>query len=504
MKKIDKILSFISISLLFVSIAMFIVAPEFGQFNFGLVSLTLIGTLALILRNRIALKLFVKTKLFKSIIINIINMTLMISILAIINFLVVKNDYYIDFTTNKLHTLSDQSKDALKLLSNDKIKVSLFAKRGTWNRYLNLLNLYRNENKSVELDVFDVEKEVALVNLYKVNENGTIVIEYKNKTYKTIATNELAVTNLLLKILNPIKKKVYYSVGHNELALNDKNPIGGNFLKEKILNSNLDLSPLELHRGIPSDATGVMILNPQIEFLPIEIQNLKKYIINGGSLLTTLSPQFNGVMIKNYLSFLSEFGVNYNNALILDRLAVQQGSQASIPVVNSYDTTHKITENITDRTLFPVSGVISLVKNDVFKWKSLAKSTPFPGSWGEVNFEEIKSGKAKYNELIDFKGPLNIFVAGESKKSRILVYGSSNFISNQFQGQSNNFNLFLNSLSWMLRDESLMSLNRPKLEGNLIYISEIQTSLIFYFTVLFFPFLFFAVGIFAYQKKLSR
>ena len=243
-------------------------------------------------------------------------------------------------------------------------------------------------------------------------------------------------------------------------------------------------------------------MNPQIEFLEQEIKNLKGYLAKGGALVFLISPQFNGLLIDNFLTFIRELGVTFNNALILDRLASKQGSQPSIPVVQSYNLEHPVTKKMENRTLFPVSGFFSFNENKKFSWDILIKSTPFPASWGEVNFDEVKEGKANFNEQTDYKGPLNIMVAGSNEESRVIGISSSQFIANQFQGQTPNFNLFLNALNWVVKDEALISLDRPKLSGEIVYISDIQASLVFYFSVLFFPFVFFIAGIFVYRRKL--
>jgi ABC-type uncharacterized transport system involved in gliding motility auxiliary subunit len=287
------------------------------------------------------------------------------------------------------------------------------------------------------------------------------------------------------------------------MSLNSKNSVGGDFLKSKIEEGNYQLKSLQLQYGVPADAGLVIILNPQIEFLGSEVKSLEQYLAKGGSLLITISPSFNGVIAKGFLSFLESIGARFHNSLILDRLAEQQGAQASIPIVNSYGT-HKITEELKDRTLFPISGHFTFNSEKPYKWASLARSTPFPGSWGEVSFQEVREGRASYNEGIDYKGPLTIFAVAEKEKSRVALFSSANFVANQFQGQSNNFNLFMNTLSWLVREEALLSLNRPKLKANLVYISQQQMNLIFYFEVLIFPFLFFAIGIFMYQRRLSK
>lgn len=504
MSEIFKKICIVILSLFFcASLAVSLVASEFETFVIVMWYITAGFLMINILLHFRTLKLFLKSRLCKNICLHSVNLFFTVGIFGMINYLVYKNNKVIDFTKSKIHTLSAQSKDTIRLLEQRKLHFQLFATKATWERYLSLLELYHLENPNISIELLDVEKELGLVGLHNIRENGTLIITLNEKSYKTIATNELAVTNLLLKILNPRRKIVYYSVGHNEISLTDKNEVGGDFLREKILDSQFELRSLEMQNGIPSDASAVMILNPQIEFLPMEIENLENYLNAGGGLITSLSPQFNGVMIKNYLQLLGKFGVDFKNGIIIDRLATQQGSQASIPVVNTYGD-HKITKNFIGRSLFPISSYLKLENTD-YVWSSIASSTPFPGSWGESNFDEVKAGTAKFDESTDRKGPLVILAAGENntKKSRVFIASSSHFIANQFQGQTNNFNLFLNALSWVVKEEALMSLNRPTLNGNLVYISEIQLSIIFYFIILIFPFVLFGVSIYFYRKRLS-
>lgn len=501
-QKLSKILLFMTILLWAALFALVIVASEFKIFIYVLLGINIVFTLTLLILNRKNIWLFLKSRLFKHISYHIINLFLVMSILGLINFLVLKNDQTFDLTLNKIHTLSAQSVNALKQLSNRELKLKIFAARGTWDGYRNLFNLYKQKSKNISVTYYDIEEELSLVEYYKIKENGTLVIEDRGQIYKTVAVNELAVTNLLLKISNPITKVLYYTVGHNELALSDKNNVGADYLREKILESKYKLKPLQLQNGVPSDAAAVLVFNPQIEFLDDEIKALKKYLEQGGSLLATLSPYFNGVITKNFMRFLNSIGIDHVNGIILDRLAAQQGAQASTPVVNFYKE-HPITKNFEGRTLYPISSFIQL-KDGPYQWKKIVTSTPFPATWGEVNFDEVKLGKAAYNEGLDYEGPLNIIVAGEDKRdSRVLISASTSFISNQFKGQTNNFNLFLNSLSWLARDEALMSLNRPSLKGNIIYVSDIHLSFVFYLVICVVPFIYFGLGIYFYRKKMN-
>ncbi len=502
-KGIIFILIFITSCLYLATLAMFLVASEYIAFNLGLLGCSLFLTLILLFKFRKEILHLVRNKTMWTALSNLLTVFLISCILGMINFLVVKNDIKVDITKNKVHTLADQSLQAINLLKAKKLKFKLFSSRNRWEQYLATLRLYQYAHGNIELEAIDIDKNPALTSLYKISEEGTLVVEVDGKNYSTVAKNELAVTNLLLKITNPNKIKLYYVTGHNEFSLYDNNAQGGDYLKEKLLSNNFELQALELNKEVPEDASALLVLNPTYDYSLAEIEKLEHYLDKGGSAFFALAPRFDGIELENLSTFFKGLGVEYRNGIVLDRLASQQGSQPSVPVITNYGR-HEITKNFSGRTLFPVSAFFNILDNSKYAFYPIASSTPFPGSWGETSFAEVKEGKADYAEGVDSKGPLNLFVAGVFSDSRILLSSSISFISNQFQAQSNNFNLFLNALSWAAKQEALISLNRPRLKGNIVYISGIHQSLILYFAILVFPFCFFIAAIFIYRKRLSK
>ena len=420
-----------------------------------------------------------------------------------INFLAYKNDTSFDFTKEKIHTLSDQSLNIVKQFKGKEISFNIYSKRADWERYLNLLNMYKRINNKIVVNAIDVDENPAKTRLNNITENGTLIINYNSKEYRTIIKDELSVTNLLYKILNPQAIKLLYSTGHNELDFNKIEGDGLSYLQSKIKNSSFELEMHDLTNIIPESTSALLIMNPQVSFLESEIENLRNYIHNGGNVIMTLSPQFNNILITELMSLLNEFGIEFINGLVLDRLATSEGGQPSVPIITNYPS-HPINSGFKGRTVFPVSGFFIEKKDSPIKWKRLILTQPFPAVWGELSFDEVKSGRADYSAEKDYKGPLNIAMAGQTNKGRIVLFSSSMFVSNQFQGQSNNFNYFLNALNWVINAKSISSLNRPSLEGNLVYISDIHFNFIFYFAVLLFPFLFFGFSIYLFRKKLSR
>jgi hypothetical protein len=183
-----------------------------------------------------------------------------------------------------------------------------------------------------------------------------------------------------------------------------------------------------------------------------------------------------------------------------------QGVDASIPIISNFDLSHPITREFDTRVLFPISSSLIALEVDDVKKTVLAKTSSFPGSWAESDLKNINSGKVFFNEKEDSKGPINLMLALEHTKynSKIVIGASAQMVSNAYKAQSSHFNLILNSIAWLTDDEGIISLNRPGLSEEVIILSAQELSLIFYFSILFLPFIFFALGIWMYRKRVNR
>lgn len=496
----------ISFGLTLTSIVMLIIAPEYTQFVLGLFSVSFIILFALIFVNRKLILDFVKTKYFRNLTSNIFTIFLTLGIFSITNYLIFKNNRYFDLTKQRVHTLSQQSKSIVKSLQTP-LKITLFARRQNWDKYLNLLNLYKYETQLVSINVVDVDSNPSIVQLNNIKEDGTVLIEYNGKKAYVKATNELVVTNLIIKIMRSHNIVIYYTVGHGELNrnLNDQN--GASYLFQKIVNTNYILRPLDLLSidDIPIDANLLMILGPQNGFLDLEVKKISNYLSKGGNLLLTLAPEMSSVKLDSLYDLLKNYGVNFVNSIVLDRLSTVQGTQATIPIVTEFNPLHSITKKFKGKVLFPLSAALIPKKIEGYDYKPLLKTNAFPGSWAETSFDELKSGRATYDQK-DLKGPIDLAATIENKEnnSRLIVTSSSSFVVNGYQSQSSNFNLFLNILSWGVDDEGIISLNRPDLNDEKIILSANQITLIFYFAIGLIPFILFAIAIYFYRRRLKK
>lgn len=489
------------------SVSLWIAAPEFIVLNVSLTAFA-IALAGILLIVRIEdVKVFVKSPYFKKSLHHGINTVLVLSILGILNYLGNKNFREFDLTKEKRNSLTEQTVKVVEMVKTP-LKMTLFSKREEWGMILNVLKMYQGKNPKITIDAVDTDLRPDLVKAKGITSNGTVVISYEGKESSFLISDELSVTNALLKTLREEKTVLYFVTGHQELDCTDVSPEGISVLCEKLRAQNYEVKTLNLAsvKEVPADATAVLVLGPIAGFFPDEAKRLENYLAKGGSMFLALAPAFKAELYNNLANLAKPYGLALGNDVVVDRVSTVQGGEATIPIISKYDEGHAVTAGFNFRTVFPLSSSVSTIEgND--SATLLAMTSPFPGSWAESDLKGVTEGTAKYEEKKDKQGPIGLLGVGEkvgkegASDSRFVLLGSSSFLVNAYQAQSGNTTLFLNTTSWLLNDEGIISFNRPGTEEYPVILSAQHIQMIFVISILLVPIIFFGAGIFVYRRR---
>jgi len=127
--------------------------------------------------------------------------------------------------------------------------------------------------------------------------------------------------------------------------------------------------------------------------------------------------------------------------------------------------------------------------------------------WAEKDLEKIFSQKdpTAEKDANEMSGPVPLASAVESaegeSRSRIVVFGDSDFVNNVSIRQLYNKDLFLNSLNWVLGEESQVSIRPRSLRKSLKAITAEQFTLLFLLTGILLPEIVALTGFFIYFKR---
>lgn len=403
-------------------------------------------------------------------------------ILALLAFLSVRHAHRFDVSEAGVHTLSQQTADLLASL-DQRVEVTAFFSESEAPPIRDLLDRYEYASDQIDLRYVDPNSAPELVSAFGLTSEelaqgvARIGLESGEST-KLSEFSESELTNALLKLVRSTGKKVYFLTGHNERPIEategDDAPFAigpdayGN-AASALVNETYEVEPLLLVRTgtVPDDASVVVVAGPTQRLLDDEIAALRSYVEGGGAVFFAIDPRAR----TNLYDLLESWGVRLGDDVIVDRALAVFG-QATTPIAGEYDGTHPITSLLREPSLFPMVRSVGLDDAAADAFTFLAKTGE--ESWAERDLEGWRdTGRAEYGAE-DLLGPVPVAVAGSpmrrtagspasdaspdgsgtdaSEGGRIVVFGDSDFATNEFLDALRNRDLFVNSVNWLAGD----------------------------------------------------
>ena len=154
-------------------------------------------------------------------------------------------------------------------------------------------------------------------------------------------------------------------------------------------------------------------------------------------------------------------------------------------------------------TFFPLARSISTIDPVEGGLNVTELLTTSDRSWGETNLEGTEAG---FDPEVDLSGPVGIGLVvtkdlDAEEKSRLAVFGDSDFATNGFFNLQGNGNLFLNTVNWLAEDESFISI-RPKVpEDRRLTLTQSQGRITYYISLVLLPLSIVTIGISVWMKR---
>lgn len=443
-----------------------------------------------------------------------------------------------DATENKTNTLSSQSLKIIDKIRNGGLHLDVlgfFTSDQKKNQFLNLLSIYQSEGLSCDVRTVDPDQEPALSAKENITLSNTVVFKSGELVTRITSFSEESLTKALLRLLTPKTKHLFFIKGHGELSLADESGDGLSILASDLENYSYSLktaSLLELDE-VSMSPDLVIIAGPKYDLMPAELKILQRFVSEGSGLMVFIDAM---VAVPNLNQFLSGFGMRFNNDLLLldpDDPRISLLGQ-DIAIISEFDEFNAITRDFAQRSgtslIFPASRSIGLHPKGSLKTKILAKTS---GSifgldhitsrkdLGEAGEKTFKHGPFGVLGLITGEGPkvkiaLNdgndkgkghvkdFFSKTEQRrkeKTRILLSGSSGFITNQGVQRAENFDMAMNMVNFMLQDEDVIGIRPRKHSIGTLYLVDHASHFVLLTISYIYPFLFLGFGVFLWAKR---
>lgn len=445
------------------------------------------------------------------------NMLVMIAIFVVIASMVgvmsVKYKYRVDLTAAKRYSLSPQTVKILKSLEHDVDAIGFYrSDERTRQSMHDLLKEYSYHSPKFKFWFVDPDKRPMETAKYGVTSYRTTLIRSRDREQIVGQESEEKVTNALLKVLKAEVKTIYFVKGHGEHPLEDPEKPGYKTAKEALERDNFKVKDLLLigNEPIPGDATVVVVAGPRKDLLQAELDKITAYIDGGGAVLFMLDPS----PIPGVSKFLGGYGFTVGSDIVIDKRGQMVGANYLTPVVMDYHKDHPLGRDFKVATFFPVARSVEIVEEAGKGRYNLAKTGS--SSWVMLK-GRLDEDKIEFNPANDRRGPINLVSVttvkvggddavaetpkaetpkdGVNKWGKIIVVGDSDFAGNAHINLMGNKDYFLNLVSWLAEETSLISVRRKKSWVTPMPLTDTQSNLVFWLSVVIAPTLILALGI---------
>jgi hypothetical protein len=283
---------------------------------------------------------------------------------------------------------------------------------------------------------------------------------------------EQAITSALIRLLQKEQPKIYFTVGHGELRLDDVQPNEGLSQLQFFLQSHGAVAtPLNIAtQGIPSDAKLIVIPGPLTGFLSEELHPLQQYLEEKqGRVMVLLAPPYD----HNFDELFMKWGILADRAFVIENDPLSKIAGGDI--LCRRFAPHPTTQAIMDYQLPVIIGSSLSVRPDPAKPPNLHRTlTPLMAT----SSQSFAKRNIHQNPLVfeafegDVPGPiamaclsekaLNPHLGLQLRAGQLLVMGSHDWICNRRFDLLGNQTLFWNLCQYFLETPQVNALpSRP-------------------------------------------
>lgn len=542
LKRILGLLGWLGVALVFAAVAIKFLKPEWDPWRFRLALAGLVCVLLYILSEwrQIARSFSGRHARFGTL--AGASVLVVIGILAAINYLGVRHTKRWDLTAAKQFSLSDQTKKVLQSLDKP-LQIKVFARSDEFPRFRERLEEYQHHAKQIAIQYIDPERDPRQANQYQIAALNTVVLEYEGRVERVTGDAEQELTNGLVKVVQGRQNKTYFVQGHGERSPDESDANGFAGVAALLKSQNFEHGTIVIaqQKEIPADATVLIVAGPKSDFLPNEIDAVKKYLARGGKVFFMLDPpdRVGAPELTNLIAFLKEWAIEVGTGVVVHApqdaavpkgevidvaaLAPVRGGDGTYVLAAKYNQ-HAIMQGFRRFSVYRLARAISAASSGAEGRFAQTLVETTRSSWAESDLARLlKEGKVAFEpDKGDKEGPLTLAAAvsapatdvpapagdaGDKKddapkpESRIVVFGDSDFASNSIAGFEGNSDLFLNAVNWLGQQENMIAIRPRDPEDRRITMTADQQIVTFWLTVVVIPGLILVTGVWTWWRR---
>lgn len=429
----------------------------------------------------------------------------------------------IDVTSNKLYTITDQTKKLLENLTED-INIYVINSEDSADTTLNqTLKYYEDSSSHIKVTYIDPLVNPQFVSQYTTGSiaQNSIVVE-SAKRYQLISYNDIyetqidystyqqnvtgydaegQLTSAIAYCTSEDMPKIYMIAGHNEYTLDSG-------FQTAIEKENIEYETINLmdYEAVPEDAECIIIHAPEKDFSSDDADKVIAYLNQGGKAFITV--EYVGTELPNFERILSEFGMTIQMGYAVDTSAgnYYQKPIFLLPNVEYADETNGLTGAYT-YLIAPYAQGIDVPDEEI---EGITYTKLLNGSENSIVKTNVTNASTYDKEEGDIEGPVCIGVKAEktidSGSSTIYVFASAQMFTDSVDNvvSGNNKQLFSNIMSTLANHETSVSVPVKSYEMDSLTASASDVVAFGVIAVIMIPLALLAAGLIIWLNRRSK
>ena len=411
----------------------------------------------------------------------------------------------LDFTKDKIYSISQATKDKLENIEED-ITISVY------NMYEYVTDFaYKYANVNNHIKVEEVESLAAKKdwqNTYGVDDTSSFLLiqtDSKQKilydsdlytidynTYEQVDTTEEAITNAIIDVTTNVRPKICFLDGHNVYSKDYFQYIQNSLYSEV---NEVEYVDLLVDGKVPEDCKALVITALKEDITEKEKDLILTYINNGGELLLLLDPNFDNIKTPNFNKVLDQYGVSVSDGFILEGDTSKMMSGAPNFIISTINSSSEIVKNINmGLNLCMInSGKLNIATDEELQEKNVAVevlASLSDQAFYRTDFESTSQTRINSDKDAGGEPVAAIFTkeVGENT-SKMIIFANTTFATNmqiridtQYYMYAidayNNEDILLNSVSYLTEREDNITIRKNDETVSTYDVSEMQLRIV--------------------------
>ncbi|MHB8415246.1 MAG: GldG family protein [Acidiferrobacteraceae bacterium] len=360
-----------------------------------------------------------------------------------------------DWTTTGRNSLSAPSVALLRRLHRP-VEIRAFvandaAARGHIRR---LIGRYRRVKHNIHLTFINPNLHPGLTRRAGIQFNSELQIIYGKRRQTVSQITEQAVTNALASLGRSGMRQIVFLSGNGERSPTGSATYDLSGLAQQLRTRGLLVRSAPLtgaHPLSPHNAL-LVIANPKVDLLPGQVQQIQRFITEGGGLLWL---QGHG-QLHGLRAVADRLGVTFLPGKAVDPASQLLEGRADYVAILHYGPS-PVVRGLQLISVLPEAR--GLLTRKVPGWRTTTLLDTDPGAW-ESTAHGL--GVLRFRKGRDIPGPIVLGITLARRKNghrqRIAVIGDGNFVANGFLGAAGNLELSMNLFNWLTHEDAFINI----------------------------------------------